>query len=228
LAILATRLAIGALCARPSMGQNRTLPTHSKDDAMNLWFRLIWMLLTVRWRAKAGVMDATRLRMTVLPNDLDFNGHVNNGRYLTLADVARMDFVLRTGTARVALAMRARPIVGDAMAKFRRDLRPFQRYDIETRMLGWNEKWSFMEHRFVRDGRVLGVVVMRGLFVAPGGPVTPAQLADALRIDPVSPPLPAWVLAWHQSCEQLSDAVRAEEAETGIVHLVRPGSAAAR
>lgn len=157
---------------------------------MNLWFRLIWMLLTVRWRARAGVLDSTVLRMTVLPNDLDFNGHVNNGRYLTLADVARMDFVLRTGAARVALGLRARPIVGDAMAKFRRDLRPFERYDIVTRMLGWDEKWSFMEHRFVRQGRVLGVVVMRGLFVAPGGPVTPAALAAALKADPVSPPVP--------------------------------------
>lgn len=193
---------------------------------MNLWFRLIWMLLTVRWRKRAGVLDVTTLRMTVLPNDLDFNGHVNNGRYLTLADVARMDFVLRSGAARVALGLRARPIVGDAMAKFRRDLRLFERYDIETRMLGWDEKWSFMEHRFVRQGRVLGVVVMRGLFVAPDGPVTPATLVAAMQLDPVSPPLPAWVRNWSASCDSLSDTLRAEEAQAGIDHALRPGASA--
>lgn len=190
---------------------------------MNLWFRLIWMLLTVRWRSRAAVLDTTSLRMTVLPNDLDFNGHVNNGRYLTLADVARMDYVLRTGAARAALAMRARPIVGDAVAKFRRDLRPFQRYAIETRMLGWDQKWSFLEHRFVRRGRVLGVVVIRGLFVAPGGPVTSEQLAKALGVDPVSPPLPSWVLDWHRSCDDLSAALRAEEGRAAIA----PGAPAA-
>jgi acyl-CoA thioesterase FadM len=194
---------------------------------MNLWFRLIWMLLTVRWRARAGALDTTTLRMTVLPNDLDFNGHVNNGRYLTLADVARMDFVLRSGAARVALGLRARPIVGDAMAKFRRDLRLFERYDIETRMLGWDEKWSFMEHRFVRHGRVLGVVVMRGLFVAPDGPVTPAALAYALKVDAQSPPMPAWIMNWSRSCDQLSETLRAEESLAGIVHAVAPSPAGA-
>lgn len=196
-----------------------------KDSLVNLWFRLIWMLLTVRWRTRAGALDTTRLRMTVLPNDLDFNGHVNNGRYLTLADVARMDYVLRTGAAKVALALRARPIVGDAMAKFRRDLKPFQRYTIETRMLGWDEKWSFVEHRFVRHGRVLGVVLMRGLFLGPDGPLAPAALAAAMRIDPVSPPLPDWVLEWQRSCEALSASLRAEEVLAGIVHGARAAPA---
>ncbi|NRR29477.1 thioesterase family protein [Oxalobacteraceae bacterium] len=182
---------------------------------MNLWLRLIWMLLTLRWRKRAGVMDTTSLGMTVLPNDLDFNGHVNNGRYLTLADVARMDFVLRTGMASIAFGLKARPIVGDAMAKFRRDLKPFQRYTIETRMLGWDEKWAFVEHRFVRGGRVLGVVLMRGLFLAPSGPLAPAMLVKAMRIEHPSPTLPEWVLEWNRSCDALSQVLRAEEAEIG-------------
>ncbi len=191
---------------------------------MNLWFRMLWMFLTVRQRGAAGLFDTTRLRMTVLPNDLDFNGHVNNGRYLTLADVARMDFVLRTGCARVAWRLRARPVVGDALAKFRRDLRPFQRYEIETRLLAWDEKWVFVEHRFVRGGRVLGVVLMRGVFVAPAGPVTPAALLEALGETRRSPPLPDWVREWSNSCDRLSEVLRAEESLAGVVHA---GQAAA-
>jgi acyl-CoA thioesterase FadM len=178
---------------------------------MNLWFRLIWMLLTVRWRKPVGVLETSTLNMTVWPNDLDFNGHVNNGRYLTLADIGRMDYVLRTGTGRIALKWRARPIVGDVMAKFRRDLRLFERYTIHTRLLGWDDKWLFMEHRFVRHGRVLGVVAMRGMFVNSKGPITPAELATALQVDPVSPPVPAWILAWHQGCNGLSEVLREEE-----------------
>ncbi len=169
------------------------------------------MLLTVYWRKPVDPLGTTSLRMTVLPNDLDFNGHVNNGRYLTLADVGRMDFVIRSGSARVAIAQRALPIVGDALAKFRRDLKPFERFDLQTRLLGWDEKWTFIEHRFVRHGRVLGIVVVRGLFKAPSGPVKLSVFAAALGVSAVSPQLPSWVVEWNCSCETMSHALRLEE-----------------
>lgn len=180
---------------------------------MNLWFRLIRMLLTVHWRSRVHPLGSSVLQMRVLPNDLDFNGHVNNGRYLTLADVARMDFVLRTGAAKVAWRHKALPIVGDAMAKFRRDLKPFERFEVHSRVLGWEGKWTFIEHRFVRHGRVLGLVLIRGLFKAPGGTLDPRDFAIALGQSPESPPLPAWVLEWHQSCDSLSETLR--EVENG-------------
>ncbi|MGH8434240.1 MAG: thioesterase family protein [Pseudomonas sp.] len=169
------------------------------------------MLLPVYWRKPVDPLGTTSLRMTVLPNDLDFNGHVNNGRYLTLAGVGRMDFVIRSGTARVAIAQRARPIVGDAMAKFCRNLKPFERFDLQTRLLGWDEKWIFIEHRFVRHGRVLGIVVVRGLFKAPSGPVKPSVFAAVLGVSAVSPQLPSWVAEWNRSGETLSNALRLEE-----------------
>jgi acyl-CoA thioesterase FadM len=128
---------------------------------MNLWFRLLLMMLRRPWRKHAHPFETTRIRMRVWPLDLDPNRHVTNGRYFTLADIGRMDYVLRTGAFRVALRHRAVPIVGDAWGKFRRELKLFESFEIHTRMLGWDDKWSFVEHRFVRDGRVVGVVVMR-------------------------------------------------------------------
>lgn len=178
---------------------------------MNLWLRLLWMLSTWRRRGRAGMFDTTRLTLRVLPNDLDFNGHVNNGRYFTLADIGRMDFVLRTGTAKVALKHKALPIVGDAMAKFRKDLKVFERYEMQTRVLGWDDKWVFMEHRFVRGGRVAGVVVMRGLFRAASGVLTPAFLLGEMGVTSASPDLPAWLREWNASCDSLEAVMREEE-----------------
>jgi acyl-CoA thioesterase FadM len=178
---------------------------------MNLWLRLFWMLLTHKLRSRASILDSTSLSMRVLPNDLDFNGHVNNGRYFTLADIGRMDFVLRTGTARVALKHKALPIVGDAMAKFRKDLKVFERYEMQTRVLGWDEKWVFMEHRFVRGGRVAGTVVMRGLFRAASGVLTPAFLLGEMGVASASPQLPGWLQEWNRSCDALAGGLREEE-----------------
>lgn len=181
---------------------------------MNLWLRLIWMLLTAWRRRQVSILETSSLRMRVMPNDLDFNGHVNNGRFLTLADVGRMDFVLRSGAARAAFRMRALPIVGDSLAKFRRDLKLFERFDIETRLIGWDEKWTFMEHRFLRHGRVLGVVVIRGLFKGPQGPISPGDFLAAMDLSAAPPALPGWVRDWNRSCDALSQTLRTEERAT--------------
>jgi len=55
----------------------------------------------------------SELTLLTLPNDLDINLHVNNGRYLTLCDLNRVDFFIRTGLARVMLARGWVPIVAE-------------------------------------------------------------------------------------------------------------------
>ncbi|MET1076452.1 MAG: hypothetical protein ABWY06_00370 [Pseudomonas sp.] len=89
---------------------------------------------------------------------------------------------------------------------------PFQRFELQTRLLGWDDKWTFIEHHFVRGGRVLGLVSIRGLFKAASGPLKPDEFASAMGVSPVSPALPDWVLDWHRSCDGLSQALRVEEA----------------
>ena len=178
---------------------------------MNLWLRLIWMLVTVRFRKPVSIFDTTTLQMRVLSNDLDFNGHVNNGRYFTLADIGRLDFVVRTGSARIAIKQRALPIVGDAMAKFRKDLKLFESYELQTRLLGWDDKWTFMEHRFVCKGRVAAVVVMRGLFRSTKGLIPPGIFLAGLGLAIASPQLPDWLVTWSQSCDDIAGALRIEE-----------------
>jgi acyl-CoA thioesterase FadM len=154
--------------------------------------------------------------MRVWPNDLDFNIHVNNARYLALADIGRMHWFARTGMLGVARQRKAYPVVGDAIAKFRRDLRPFQAFEIHTRMLGWDRKWGFLEHRFVRQKRVIGVVAIRGVFKGPEGPVAPEVLLAALGHTGQSPEQPKWANSFHQGSEQLSELLREEERSQGL------------
>jgi hypothetical protein len=55
---------------------------------MNLWLRLFWLALALLWRRKLDPRhDVSRLTFRVLPTDLDLNGHMNNGRYLTIMDL---------------------------------------------------------------------------------------------------------------------------------------------
>ncbi|KAG1647621.1 hypothetical protein GQR58_030448 [Nymphon striatum] len=51
----------------------------------------------VKLLPKSEVMDETRMHLHVLPTDLDIAVHMNNGRYLTLADLGRWDMMIRNG-----------------------------------------------------------------------------------------------------------------------------------
>jgi Thioesterase-like superfamily len=55
----------------------------------------------------------------------------------------------------IARQQKAFPVIGDAIAKFRHDLKVFQSFEIHTRLIGWDRKWGFLEHRFVRVDRVM-------------------------------------------------------------------------
>ncbi len=179
------------------------------------WLRLIRVAFGLIGAPRVGLLSTTRVRLRVWPNDLDANFHVNNGRYLALADIGRLQWFVRTGALSVARKQQAFPVVGDAIAKFRRDLKVFQSFEIQTRLLGWNEKWGFIEHRFVRNHRVIGVVAIRGVFKGPDGPLDPGVLLTGLAHASPSPKLPEWADCFQQSSELLSKILREEERSHG-------------
>lgn len=178
---------------------------------MNLWLRMLWYLLTAATRKPVRPLDPTTLGMIVLPNDLDINGHVNNGRYFTLCDIARVDLARRTGILAVAKRLKAMPVVGDAMARYRRDLKLFHRFEIQSQVLGWDHRWVYIEHRIMQMGRVCVLIVVRGGFKSKTGLVHPADLAEALGLQAVSPKLPTWVIGWSRHCDAASQSLRDEE-----------------
>jgi acyl-CoA thioesterase FadM len=176
------------------------------------WLRLIRVGLSLIAASRVDPRSTTRISMRVWPNDLDINFHVNNGRYLALADIGRIHWFVRSGTLGVARRHNTFPVVGDAIAKFRRDLKAFQAFEIHTRLIGWDQKWGFIEHRFVRNHRVIGVVAVRGMFKGPDGPLDPGVLVAGLGAGMApSPQLPEWANYFQRSSELLSEALREEE-----------------
>jgi acyl-CoA thioesterase FadM len=132
---------------------------------MNLWLRLSWMVLALVWRKRLDPRrDTSRLAFRVLPTDLDLNGHMNNGRYLTIMDVGRLDHVLRSGLWLPLWRNGWAPMLGSAVIRFRRELRLFQRFTLETRIAAWSDTTAVMEQTFfVADGPHKGQMAARAL-----------------------------------------------------------------
>ena len=158
---------------------------------MNLFLRLLWLKLFGRFRPRSGLLGPVRTPFRVLPTDLDVLRHVNNGVYLSLLDIARMDLLRR---ARLTAPLRARgwfPVVTAESIGFRRALTLFQRFEVETRVLGWDDVSFYIHQRFIRKGDVIASALVVGRFLSDDGSV-PTGDVTALAGLTESPPIPDW------------------------------------
>lgn len=137
---------------------------------MNLWFRLLWFFITSRLRrALEAPFGVSKLTFRVWPTDLDTNFHMNNGRYLTVMDIGRLDLILRTGLWRSVVKHGWMPVVSTASVRFRRELRLFEQFTLETRVRYWADSVIVMEHRFRftkgnRKGAIAATALIKGGF----------------------------------------------------------------
>jgi acyl-CoA thioesterase FadM len=158
---------------------------------MNLWFRTLLIVLKAFIRPKVDAQDVLRLRLTCLPTDLDVAMHMNNGRYLSIADLGRWALIIRSGFVTVLRQRGWHPVVGTSKIWHRRSLMPFQRFDLTTRIIGWDEKWTYLEHRFEGTGRHKGDlycrIVVKTLFLEGREKIPTARLLDAMGIKAQSP-----------------------------------------
>lgn len=172
---------------------------------MNLYFRLLRVILKALFGRRLSPLDSSVLRFRCWPTDLDLNMHMNNGRYLTLMDLGRVDLMLRTGMGRVVFQQRWMPVIASAMVRFRRSLLPLRRFELHSRVVCWDEKWFFLEQRFVYGGRTVAIGLVKGVIRRSGGTVPPSEIFDrVLGRHLQSPPMPEAVSAWSAAEEHVT------------------------
>jgi len=165
---------------------------------MNLFLRLLLLLLTAPFRPRCDVLGPSRKRFIVWPPDLDVLFHVNNGVYLSMLDVARVDLMLRSGIGKRLRKTGVYPVVAAQTIRFRRSLQLFQAFEVETQVIGWDEKAFIIQHHFLRGGEVVAEAVVRSRFLRRrGGTVSSRELLDLIGHAGESPPLPEWIQAWN-------------------------------
>lgn len=183
---------------------------------MNLYFRLFYMFIASFLKPRvAHALEETSLNFRVWPNDLDLNGHMNNGRYLTVMDIGRMDFVLRFGMAGYVIRNGYIPVLSSASMRYRLPLLPFQKYRLTTRIAAWDDKWAYMEHRFIivggrKDGAVAAVGLVKGGFFSKQAraTVSTAAVMKALGIEEDSPALPDYIARWQEAEDALREDMK--------------------
>ncbi|HET7796026.1 MAG TPA: thioesterase family protein [Rhizobacter sp.] len=163
---------------------------------MNLYLRLILTLLRC-WRLpRLAPGETLTRRLRVLPNDLDINGHMNNGRYLTVIDLMLIEYFVRTGFAGVMLREGWRPMSGGSFISYRRGLKPFQTYELRFRLDATDAQWNYMRFEFASGGKLCAAGYMKGAAVSKQGFVPNAVSYAKMGLDVPSTEVPGQVAHW--------------------------------
>ena len=148
---------------------------------MNLYFRLFYVLVSSFFRPRLPVgIASSKLMLFTLPTDLDINFHVNNGRYLTLCDLNRVDLFIRTGLARVMLKRGWIPIIAEHTMIYRKPLGVFKKFTATLHMTHWDDKHFYMTHIFTINEKIIAEGTSKGVVRGKSGVIPPSEVLAAM------------------------------------------------
>ena len=165
---------------------------------MNLFFRLFLTLLRYRFKKPVPILGPCTTSFRCWPTDLDTFMHMNNGRYFSIMDLARIDYMGRAGLLKEFSKRGWYPLVVAETARFKKSIEPFERFDIQSKVIGWDDKAILIQQSFIRDGVTVCEAVVRSRFLKKtGGTVSISEILDATGITHESPELESWVAHWN-------------------------------
>jgi acyl-CoA thioesterase FadM len=164
---------------------------------MNLWLRMLWLSLVGRSRSPVTVLGPCRTPFRVSLFDLDVFRHMNNGRYFTIMDLARVDLMSRSGLLAKLNAARFFPVVTAETMFFRKSLNWRQSFDIETEVVWWDEKALVLSQRFLLGDDEVATALVRARFLRrSGGSVPVSEIITLSGEAVIRPATPVWLSAW--------------------------------
>lgn len=151
---------------------------------MNLYFRLLSLLILSFFKKTISASAENfhnSLLLHVLPNDIDINYHMNNGRYLTICDLTLIDLFIRCGLAKTMFKEKWIPVVAEQTMKYKKGLKLFQKYKCLLKVTGSDEKGFHMIHTFMVGNRVVAEGTSVGMIVSKSGVIPPVQVLEAMK-----------------------------------------------
>ncbi len=153
---------------------------------MNLLFRLIWVLIRAALGKPHAPLTAPRqARFTVWLTDQDMFMHMTNSRYLSFADLGRVDLTARSGLRRALKRHRWRADICGQTMTINRMLKAPKSFLLETQIVGWTDHYLAIAQTFLRNGKTYASVnTLLSLQDRTGVAIAPRQLIDL--IDPAT------------------------------------------
>lgn len=174
---------------------------------MNLIWRFLWVILFSRFDRPVNFTEKSRTKFRVLPSDVDLLWHMNNGRYFSFMDLARINFMIRCGFFSKLRKQKFYPVIASEMIRFKKSVNLWDRFSITVKLTGWDHRFFYITHEVINSANELcAIALIKARFLtSKDGVQETAQALQVIGIDTPSPQLPDWVHTWNESDKVLHD-----------------------
>lgn len=158
---------------------------------MSLWFRLLQAIESTLSKSHLGPLDEASIEMRTWPTDFDWTGHVGDERYLELMKLGRYALASRQGILGEMNKKHVTAHVGAAEVQYLDELKMFECFELTTQVVGWDDKWVYVEHRMVRcSGQLIAIGRAQLVFKNQGETVPPELVMSWSGQQVPSPSIP--------------------------------------
>jgi len=162
-------------------------------------YPIIRFAKVMMFKARAGSLEMLAVHVSdhlCWPWDVDPWMELNNGRTLTLYDLGRMPLISRLGMMKVMKQNGWGMAVAGASVRYRRRVTMFQRLQMRSHLLGWDDRFFYFQQSMLHKGEAASSILVRSAITANGRLHSPSHLARAMGWPDASPPLPQYATDW--------------------------------
>ena len=160
------------------------------------YFRTLSLAVKASFKEKIrGDERLTKIRLRVWFSDIDVYPELNNGRHLTLMDLGRYCHGIQMGLFKTLRKNKWGLMVAGNFTRYRRRLKLFQRFDLETELVGYDERWFYFYQKTVHKGKIHSSALIRTAITSKEGLVPSEKVVKEMGIL-FTPHVPAWIDKW--------------------------------
>ncbi len=140
---------------------------------LQFWIRSLFL----KERITGDAVSVSHFR--VMPWDCDPNMHMTNSRYFSYMDYGRFWRYFQTGVFKTMfVTKRWMPMATAQEITYIKDIAPFEKFSVHTRLAGWDEKYVYMAQDFYAKKGLCAKAMMRGVFVHNRIPVPISEVLE--------------------------------------------------
>ena len=115
---------------------------------------------------------------------------VHQAVYPLYMELGRWDLAIRSGLGKWMIENRCAGILGAQIIRYQRPIKRLQAFEVHTKLLGWDEKWLYIENELRAKGKTKLVGCVRLMFVNRNhNPIPPREAVIACGGEATSPEL---------------------------------------
>jgi len=145
------------------------------------WVRLIYGILSARFRAKLSINEESRIPFTVWLTDIDASV-MNHAAMMTVMEMGRIDFMVRSGFFKLARTKKWYFPSRSISVQFIRPLKLLQKAILITRIFHVDDQWIYIEQKIVRRDKLIAASIVKSTVKKGGETVPTSEIAKILEL----------------------------------------------